>query len=115
MINASKLMMFWLLLWAMLITYQQSEGALSLPASLTALIQSNSTPILDKKYRMTINVQPQNARIRVMNIKQKFINGMALQPGKYQVKIDARKYRTRTLVVNLTRKSRSLNINLEKL
>jgi len=58
----------------------------------------------DAVARATLRVQcnvPQ-ARIRLLNIKPKFRQGMDLEPGKYHVEVSAPGYETRTAWVELT-------------
>lgn len=114
MINASKLIIFWLSLWAVLVTYQYAGNDAKLLNQFTALFQSSTTTAAaTNEYNLTINVRPEHARVRIMNIKQKFINGMALKPSTYKVKIDANGYKTRTFSVALKSTDRVLNVNLE--
>ena len=112
MINASKLIIFWLTLWAVLVSYQFAGNDSALLGKFTALFNSNQTTTKHQS-NLTINVQPKHARIRIMNIKQKFTNGMSLAPSTYQVKIDASGYKTRTFSVTLASIDRILSVNLE--
>jgi formylglycine-generating enzyme required for sulfatase activity len=42
--------------------------------------------------RLFVETDPQNARVRVLNIRPKFYQGMALKPGKYHVEVSASGY-----------------------
>lgn len=65
------------------------------------------------KYLLTINVVPSNARVRIMNIKPKYYDGIKLKQGKYYIEVSKRGYKTITKWINLN-KDRNLNIKLDK-
>lgn len=44
--------------------------------------------------RLYVQTDPADANIRVLNIKPKFSQGMALEPGRYHLEIAARNYQT---------------------
>ncbi|MGD8649696.1 MAG: hypothetical protein PVJ77_24390, partial [Desulfobacterales bacterium] len=47
--------------------------------------------------RLYIRTAPDGARIRILNIKPKFIQGMLLTPGPYQIEVSAEGYETRSI------------------
>jgi len=51
---------------------------------------------------LTINVSPENARIRILNIKPIYAPAMELHPGRYHIEVSAPGYRTRTRWLSLT-------------
>ena len=53
---------------------------------------------------------PENARIRIMNIKPKFHQGIELKPGKYHIEMSAEGYFTESKWVALA-KGEALNLN----
>jgi len=66
-----------------------------------------------KKYRLTINATPVNARVRILNIKPKYHDGMKLKKGKYHIEVSKRGFKTISKWVSL-QKDTSLNIELLK-
>jgi formylglycine-generating enzyme required for sulfatase activity len=55
-----------------------------------------------QKSRLYVDTQPEGAEVRLMNVRQKFTQGVDLPPGKYQVAALAQGYRTQTKWVTLT-------------
>lgn len=49
-----------------------------------------------KKSKLYIQTTPADAGIRILNIRPKFSQGMALDPGRYQIETAAKNYRTDT-------------------
>ncbi|HEW97181.1 MAG: hypothetical protein DRR00_19050 [Candidatus Parabeggiatoa sp. nov. 3] len=45
--------------------------------------------IWPKKYRMSVNATPTNAKISIMNIKPKYRRGILLKAGKYKIKVSS--------------------------
>lgn len=107
MIKASKLMFIWICLWGVVIAFQyQRDGSFFSP--------KNTTKTSNQLIKMNINLTPKNARIRVMNIKQKFSNGMPLAEGKYRLVIDAPQYKSKDLIINLDKSYTVLTIELKR-
>jgi formylglycine-generating enzyme required for sulfatase activity len=46
------------------------------------------------KSRLYVDTVPEDARIRVLNIKQEFFQGMELEPGSYHIEVSAAGYET---------------------
>lgn len=46
-----------------------------------------------ESYRLTIRRQPEDARVRILNSKQRYQDGIGLKPGRYQIAIDRDGYR----------------------
>ncbi len=57
-----------------------------------------------------VATHPDNARVRIMNIKPKFHQGIELKPGKYHMEISARGYITKSKWVTLS-KGETLNLD----
>jgi len=49
---------------------------------------------LDKVARLFVETVPEEATVRILNIKPKFVQGMELEPGSYHVEVAAEKYET---------------------
>jgi formylglycine-generating enzyme required for sulfatase activity len=64
----------------------------------------------------TLNVQPENATIRILNIREKFYQGMTLSPGQYHLEISQTGYETykNWITINAGDKL-NLNIDLKPL
>jgi len=45
--------------------------------------------ILPKKYRLSVNTTPKNAKISIMNIKPKYRRGIRLMAGRYDIKVSS--------------------------
>jgi outer membrane protein OmpA-like peptidoglycan-associated protein len=43
--------------------------------------------IFFRKHRLTVNITPKNSRVRIMNIKEKFRQGIELPWGEYQLEV----------------------------
>ena len=51
--------------------------------------------------RLFIRTAPEGARIRILNIKPKFDQGMLLAPGPYQIEVSADGYETRNIWITM--------------
>lgn len=67
-----------------------------------------------KKYTLTINPTPSDAKVYIMNIKPKYKEGMKLKKGRYSIKVKARGYETKEFRISL-KKDSHYNIVLSKL
>ncbi|SMG66667.1 hypothetical protein BMETH_679_1 [methanotrophic bacterial endosymbiont of Bathymodiolus sp.] len=65
------------------------------------------------KYALSIISSPLSARIRILNIKPKYHNGIRLSRGKYHIEVSASGYQTLKQWVNLT-KNNSFSFSLKK-
>jgi len=57
---------------------------------------------LARKARLFVETEPKSARIRILNIKPKFYQGMELEPGSYHVEVSASNYVTQKTWVKLS-------------
>jgi formylglycine-generating enzyme required for sulfatase activity len=53
------------------------------------------------KSKLFVETTPENARIRIRNIKPKFYQGIQLEPGRYHVEVSKNGYKTKELWVKL--------------
>ncbi len=66
------------------------------------------------KGRLYVDTQPDNARVRILNISPAFYQGMALDAGRYHVEISADGYETQKMWVSLTvGQDKTLDIRLK--
>jgi serine protease Do len=65
--------------------------------------------------RLFVETEPKGARVRILNIKPKFYQGMELDPGSYHIEVTARGYEIKTQWIKLgTDEERRISINLSK-
>ena len=75
-----------------------------------------SIPPEVSKSRLFVEVDPKNSKVRILNIRPKFQQGMELVPGSYHVETSKQGYRTQKKWVNLkARENKRLEIMLEQL
>jgi formylglycine-generating enzyme required for sulfatase activity len=67
------------------------------------------------KGRIFVDTDPEDARVRILNIAPVFYQGIDLEPGRYQMEISAADYVTRDFWVDLEAgEDKQLNIRLER-
>jgi hypothetical protein len=67
------------------------------------------------KARLFVETKPENARIRILNIKPKFHQGIELNPGSYHIEVAAKGYtRTKKWIKINTGEERRMSIELAK-
>jgi CHAT domain-containing protein/tetratricopeptide (TPR) repeat protein len=67
------------------------------------------------KYHLTVNVTPSDSRIRIMNIRPKYRPGIALKPGKYDIKVTRSGYESKRWWVEIKEADLTLDVTLNKL
>jgi hypothetical protein len=74
-----------------------------------------STPPEVLKPKLFVEVEPRDARIRILNIGLKFHQGMALDPGRYHTEVSSNGYRTQKIWVKLeSGRNTTVRFNLER-
>lgn len=68
---------------------QTAAASSSEQASSDESTTSSSTSSAPAFYALTVNTEPDNARVRIMNIKEKYQDEMRLSPGRYHVEVTA--------------------------
>ncbi len=64
---------------------------------------------------LDVTVAPEHAQIRFMNYRKRFLQGMDLSPGEYELEISADGYETRTLWVEIEDgKNKDLRVSLKR-
>ena len=61
-----------------------------------------------------VNTQPSDAKVRIMNIKPKYRDGMKLKPGAYDIEVSKPGYRTQRLTKYLSDQQSNIDITLNK-
>jgi WD40 repeat protein len=64
--------------------------------------------------RLYVETVPENARVRIMNIKPKFYPGIELEPGRYQVEVSAEGYEPVMEILELRGGDNRFNIILRR-
>lgn len=64
--------------------------------------------------RLTVKTIPKNARVRIMNIKPKYYDGIELMPGRYDIEVDADGHETFRRWYTLGSGSITLEVELNK-
>ena len=83
-------------------TFKQEKGT---PAAVPVILKS----------RLFVEVKPRNARVRILNIKPKFHQGIALDPGSYHLNASAPGYMAQNQWIKLsTGEERHVNIRLPR-
>ena len=54
-----------------------------------------------RKSKLFVESVPEDARVRILNIKPKFFQGMELEPGRYHLEVAAKGYDTKKRWINL--------------
>jgi formylglycine-generating enzyme required for sulfatase activity len=68
-----------------------------------------------KTGRLSVRTEPEDAQITILNIKQRFSQGMELKPGKYHVEVTARGYQPeRTWITLAAGEDKTIDIQLKK-
>lgn len=67
-----------------------------------------------KQFPLTINTRPDNARVRVMNIKPKYQAGMKLPAGKYRIEVSSPGFKKKNNTVTLDHHQQIFTLALDK-
>jgi hypothetical protein len=86
------------------------------------VVQNNATTevkvdfyrVLNKKFPLIINATPKGSKIRVMNIKPKYVEGMKLPLGPYKIEISRFGYKKQLKTVTLDHNNQTFEFNLDK-
>jgi len=66
------------------------------------------------KYKLKVSSEPEDAVVRILNIKPKYKPDMALLPGDYEIEVSKAGYQTQTKWLKISDKNIDLSINLQK-
>ncbi len=67
-----------------------------------------------KRYNLEVITSPENARIRILNVKQSYDPDISLKPGRYLLEISAPGYKTQKKWVKLQNSDYSINLALAR-
>ena len=66
--------------------------------------------------RLFVETDPKGARVRILNIRPRFCQGIELDPGKYHIEVSSAGYRTKQTWVKLgAGENKTFNVSLRKL
>lgn|GEM_PF-6458151 len=90
---------------------KQSVDALksSIREGVTATTSAAARADASEKYNLSVETNVQDPSIKIMNIGPKYRDGMALEPGNYEIFIEKPGYRSKRFWVNLEDKSNQSN------
>jgi len=88
-----------------------SAGALT-PALEQQLSASANTRQDATNSRLTVTTQSQNARLRTLNIKPRYHDGISLSPGRYHIKVNHSGYRSQNRWITIADQDVDLAITL---
>jgi len=77
-------------------------------------ITNNHPNVRDNLLPLTINPIPADARVRILNIKEKYSTGMPLAPAAYHIEISHLGYATKTKWIRLNTRNQTWDIALQK-
>lgn len=103
-IKTSVIFTVWIIL---LLVYAASEKLLSIQSLTSAWASISTKPdnrsvstSKQESYIFTVQTVPQNATVKIMNIKPVYRKGMLLAPGKYHLNVSSPGHLTRDIWVN---------------
>jgi len=68
-----------------------------------------------KTSRLSVYTEPKGARIRILNIKRRFHQGIVVEPGSYHIEVSSEGFKTEKVWIKIRRgEDRNLKISLEK-
>ncbi|MBW2708000.1 MAG: PEGA domain-containing protein [Deltaproteobacteria bacterium] len=98
--------------------YETFEGTVTLRAAganRTVKVQKNVKVELPRlTAKLWVETEPKNARVRILKIKPKFEQGMALAPGRYEIEVSAEGYETRLKYVMVGYHDLTVHITLAR-
>lgn len=95
-----------------LISGSEKPSAREQWASITA--QQNPEAIDTSLIPLTINPIPKEARVRILNIREKYTSGLELPPGVYHLEISHPGYATKRKWIRLNEQNSTIDIALKK-
>lgn len=80
----------------------------------TPVVENVETELPNGDVKLTVLVSQNDARIRIMNIKPKYQQGIELKKGKYDIEVTKDNHKTFRKWVSIE-KHTTLNVNLEQI
>jgi hypothetical protein len=82
--------------------YEPYEKAVTLEKGRTFTRTVSLSPETPRKPRLFVDAEPEDARVRILNIQPRYERGMELEAGRYRIQVDAPGCETRTEWVDLS-------------
>ncbi|MCR8922577.1 bifunctional serine/threonine-protein kinase/formylglycine-generating enzyme family protein [Dasania sp. GY-MA-18] len=98
------------------ITLPQLPANQPAPAIVSESIVRDKAPeqyITAKKYPLTIKTEPQQAKVRILNIKPAYRDGIELEQGKYHIEVSAEDYHSQEFWVSISKQGLTESVRLE--
>lgn len=97
-------------------TFHKEERASTREQWASVLGQPTQLQINDNRelIALTVNPIPANARVRILNIRERYTPGMLLPAGTYQLEVSLNGYNTRKKWIRLTSENAAIDIALQK-
>jgi len=96
--------------------YQDHNYSVTIDKGKTHTLNVSLAPSESNCFRLFVETKPQNAIVRILNIRPKFKQGMKLSPGKYHIKVSAHGYESKEIMVSADNDelNKHLYIDLDK-
>ena len=65
-----------------------------------------------ERYALTVDVSPSEARVRIMNIKPKYHDGILLKPDNYHLRVDKNGFETWDKWITMEKQEQSITVSL---
>jgi len=88
-------------------------GTPAAPEVHTPVQQKTNNPV-DERHALTVEPSPETARVRIMNIVERYYPGIALKPGRYRIETSQPGYYTDERWVRVADEPLTLSVQLEK-
>ena len=72
-----------------------------------------AAPAKASKYALTVKTNPKNAKVKLVDSKQRYKAGIKLAPGNYRIQVDAKGYDSESQLINLSQ-NKTIKITLHK-
>ena len=96
--------------------YEPYQKGVRLETGRSLTLYVDLSPTRPKAGRLFVEMEPQGARVRILNIKPRFYQGIELEPGRYHVEVSEDGYEKESMWVTLDGgEDKSLNIVLKRL
>ncbi|MGH1469922.1 MAG: bifunctional serine/threonine-protein kinase/formylglycine-generating enzyme family protein [Cellvibrionaceae bacterium] len=77
--------------------------------------EKKAVPIKKPTYPLTVKVKPAGSRVRILNIKEKYSDGIKLKNGKYRIEVSKKSYGTIVQNVRIKNKALTLKYSLREI
>lgn len=86
----------------------------ALPNTLAGRLDATPGSVEPPRYELQVNTNPENARVRIMNIVERYYPGISLLPGRYHVQVTHKGYDSYSEWIDIQDNNIELTINLKK-